>query len=93
MHTKNPSDPQQRCDTGIRGTGFDLLVCGSGEAGCQEDRLLGAIIAEASHSDAVADGAALAKQPGVVIGQVGHVTNALPKIIISQPGIPGIIGS
>jgi hypothetical protein len=48
---------------------------------------------EASDADAVADGAALLEQPAVVIGQAGHVTNALPKMIISQPGLPGNIRS
>jgi hypothetical protein len=31
----------------------------------------------------------LAQEPGVVIGQGRHSTNAVPMMIISQPGKPG----
>lgn len=91
MYTQNSGDPQERPDAGIAGAGLDLLIGGARQAGRQVDGLLCAVVAEASDSDAVADGAALLEQPGVVIGEAGHSTNALPKIIGSLPCLSGII--
>jgi hypothetical protein len=91
MYTKDASDPQQRADARIATAGFDLLVGGAGEVRREVDGLLGHVLAEPPDANAVADGAALTEQPGVVIGQAGHSTNALTKIIISQPCLPGII--
>lgn len=90
MHTQNMSDLQQRRDTGIGRAGLDCLVGGPGHPGGEEHALLGAVLVDASDANAVADGAALLQEPVVVIGQLWHSTNALTKIIISQPGIPGL---
>jgi hypothetical protein len=91
MDTQNASDPQQRRDARVSRASLDLLVRGAREVRCEEDGLLGHVLAEPPDADAVADGAALMEQPGVVIGQAGHSTNALTKIIISQPCLSGII--
>lgn len=91
MHTENVGDPQQRPDAGIPGAGLDLLIGGAREVSGEEDGLLRHVLAEPPDADAVADGAALMEQPGVVIGQAGHSTNALTKIIISQPCLSGIM--
>jgi hypothetical protein len=91
VYTENAGDPQQRPDARIATAGLDLLVCGAGEVRREVDGLLGHVLAESPDADAVADGAALVEQPGVVIGQAGHSTNALTKIIISQPCLSGII--
>lgn len=90
MDTQNMSDLHQGADAGVRGPSLDLLVCGPGDAGGEEHALLGAVLVEAPDANAVADGAALPQEPVVVIGQGRHSTNALTKIIISQPGLPGL---
>lgn len=89
MHAQGARDPYEGADAGVGGTGLDLLVGGSGDAGREENALLGAVLAEAGDSDAVADGSQVAAEP-VVIGRVGHLTHRLTKIIASQPGIPGL---
>lgn len=91
MHAQDARDPQECADTGVGTAGLDLLVGGAGDAGFQEDALLGAVLAQPCDADAVADGAAFAGDPFVVVGQAGHASHALPKMIISQPGLPGII--
>jgi hypothetical protein len=91
MYAQHPSNPQQRRNAGIRSAGFDVLVGRAADTGGQENALLGAVLAESFDADAVADGAAFLNEPGVVIGQAGHSTYALPKIIVSQPGKPGIM--
>lgn len=91
MNTQDASDPQQRRDAGIPRASLDLLIGGAREVRGEEHRLLGHVLAEPPDADAVADGAALVEQPGVVIGQAGHSTNGLTKIIISQPCLSGII--
>jgi len=90
MHTQNMSDLQQGGDAGVSRAGLDSLVRGPGDAGREEHGLLGAVLVEAFDANAVADGAALPQEPVVVIGQRRHSTNALTKIIISQPGSPGL---
>lgn len=90
MHTQHASDLRQRRDPGIRGTGLDGLVAGACDAGREEHALLGAVLAESRDANAVTDGAALGEEPVVVIGQVRHSINALPMMIFSQPGLPGI---
>lgn len=90
MHAKNASDPQQRSDARVAAAGLDLLIGGAREVRREVDGLLGHVLAEPPDANAVADGAALKEQPSVVIGQAGHSTNALTKIIISQPCLSGI---
>ena len=90
MHAKYGGDPQQGGDAGVGSAGFDGLVGGATYAGCEEDGLLRAVVAHPADADAVADGASLTEEPLVVIGQRWHSTNAVPKMIISQPGLPGI---
>ena len=91
VNAEYAGDPQQRRGPGIAEARFDLLVGGAGEAGGEEDLLLREVKVDASDADAVTDGAALCLEPVVVIGQAVHSTYALPKMIISQPGKPGII--
>ena len=91
MRAEYAGDPQQRRDLCIAEAGFDLLVAGAGEAGGEEDLFLGEVVTHASDADAVADGAALCVEPVVVIGQAVHSVNALPQMITSQPGLPGIL--
>ena len=89
MHAEDPGDSMQGADARVGLACLDVLVGGARQAGREEDALLGHVLVETPDADAVADGAALLEQPAVVIGQAGHVTNALPKMIISQPGLPG----
>lgn len=91
MHPQHAGDPQQRRDARVPRAGLDVLIRSAGDAGRKEHGLLRPVLADALNADAVADGAALLKEPGVVIGQVGHSTNAGPKMIIGQPGIPGFL--
>jgi hypothetical protein len=90
MHAENMSDLQQRGNAGIGRAGLDGLIRGPGDAGGEEHALLGPVVVEAPDANAVADGAALAQEPVVVIGQGWHSTNPMTKIIISQPGQPGL---
>ena len=90
MHAQDPRDLHQCRDAGIAHAGLDLLVAGPCYAGREEDLLLCEVESYAADADAVADGAALYEEPVVVIGQV-HSVSVLPKMIISQPGLPGII--
>jgi hypothetical protein len=90
MHTQNMSNLQQGGDVGVSRAGLDSLVRGPGYAGSEEHGLLGAVLVEALDANAVADGAALPQEPVVVIGQGWHSTNPMTKIIISQPGQPGL---
>lgn len=90
MHTQHLGNLEERRDLGVRDAGFDLLIGGAADAGGEVDGLLGSVLAYAFDADAVADGASLAGEPLVVIGQGRHVINAVPKIITSQPGLPGI---
>lgn len=91
MHAEDSGDLHQRRDAGVAGACLDLLIAGPGYAGREEDLLLGEVESYAADADAVADGAALCEEPGVVIRQGRHSTNALTKIIASQPGLPGIM--
>jgi hypothetical protein len=91
MQAQDVRDAQQCPDACIGGAGFDLLVGGAGDAGLEENAFLGAVLVEPVDADAVADGAAFAGDPVVAVGQAGHASNALTKIIISQPGLPGIV--
>lgn len=91
MHTQNASDPQQGCDVGVRRAGFDGLICGPADSGGQEDAFLGAVLVYPRDADAVADGAALLKEPVVVIGQGWHARQAVPILVTSQPGEPGLL--
>ena len=54
------------------------------------DALLGEVALEAGDAYAVAKGAAFGEEPAVVVGQVRHSTHAVPLMIFSQPGLPGI---
>lgn len=90
MHTQHAGDPQQCADPGVSVAGLDVLEGLTPHLGGQEHGLLGAVLSEAFDADAVADGAALLQEPGVVIGQGGHSTNLVPTMIIRQPGKPGL---
>lgn len=91
MQAQHVRDAQQGADACVGRAGLDLLIGGAGDAGLEEDGLLGAVLPESADADAVADGAAFAGDPVVAVGQAGHASHALTKIIISQPGLPGII--
>ncbi len=91
MHAQDARDPYQGADTGVRRAGLDGLIRGPGHPGGEENALLGAVLPEAGDADAVADGSVFVTEPLVVVGQVRHPTHALPKIIASQPGKPGLI--
>lgn len=91
MDAQNEGDLQQGRDARVRSAGLDGLVGRAAQAGREEDALLGVIAAEPRDPDAVADGASLTQEPLVVIGQGRHSTNAVPKMIISQPCLPGIV--
>lgn len=90
MQAQGARNPYQGADAGVGGAGLDLLVGGSGDAGREENALLGAVLAEAGDADAVADGSQVAAEPVVSVGRMGHLTHRLLKIIPSQPGIPGL---
>lgn len=91
MDTEDACDPVQAADAGVCRPVLDVLVAGAGQAGRQEDRFLGAVLPEPCDADAVADGEAFLAEPVVVIGDGGHPVNAVPKIIIGQPGKPGLL--
>jgi hypothetical protein len=74
MYAQHAGDPQQRPDPRISPAGLHVLIHGAAHPGGQEHRLLGAVLAQARDADAVADGAALLEEPGVVIGQLWHAT-------------------
>lgn len=93
MDAEDAGDPQERRDAGIDGAGLDVLVGLAAHAGRQEHAFLGAVLAKACDADAVADGAALPEEPFVVVGQGWHSTHAVPTMILSQPGVPCILGS
>jgi len=93
MYAESAGDPQQRRYPRIHRAGLDVLIGLPPDLGGKEHGLLRAVLADACDADAVADSAALLQEPGVIIGQVRHSTNALPVTIMSQPGIPGILGS
>lgn len=91
MHAEDARDLHKGADADVYSAGFDGLIRGSAEAGGEEDALLGAVLAEAGDADPVTEGPPFAGEPLVVIGQGRHSINALPMMIISQPGLPGII--
>ncbi|WP_434096898.1 hypothetical protein [Streptomyces prasinus] len=91
VDTEDARDAQEAPDAGLRAAGFDVLVRGTGDPRREEHGLLCPVLPYACDADAVTDGALLLKEPVVVIGQGRHPTNALPKIIVSQPGLPGIL--
>lgn len=91
MHPENAGDPQQRANPGIGLAGLDVLIGGAADAGREEHALLGHVLVQAGDADAVADGATLAGEPFVVIGQGRHSINVVPTMIISQPGKPGLL--
>ena len=91
MHTQGSRDAQQGRDAGVHQAGLDVLVGLAPELRGEENGLLGSVLTDPDHTDAVADGLAFTEEPGVVIGQVGHLLHAGPTMIISQPGIPGIL--
>jgi hypothetical protein len=65
--------------------GFHVLDRGPVDAGRVGESFLGEVLVEASHADAVADGAAGRGDP---LGQFGwHATNRLRIMIISQQQI------
>jgi hypothetical protein len=90
MHTQHASDLQQGGDAGVGRAGLDGLIRGPGDAGGEEHGLLSPVLVEAPDANAVADGAAFPQEPVVVIGQGRHSTNPMTKMIISQPGVPGL---
>ena len=91
MYAQHAGDPQQRGHSRISPAGFHVLIHGPRDPGSQEYGLLGAVLADPCDADAVADGAALLEEPGVVIGQVWHATTLGPSMITSQPGKPGLL--
>ena len=91
MQAQYVSNLGQRGDAGIGYAGLDVLVGGAGDAGGEEHGLLGAVLPDAGDADAVADGPLLLLEPFVVVGQGWHSTHARLKIIISQPGEPGLL--
>ena len=91
VHAQHARDADQRRDARVRPAGLNLLVGRSRDARGQEDSLLGHVLVQSAHADAVADGAALLQEPVVVIGQAGHPTNVAPTMIVSQPGKPGLL--
>jgi hypothetical protein len=93
MHTQDMGNAQQGGDAGILGAGLDGLIGGAGHLCSEEHGFLGAVLSQARDTDAVADGAALCEEPVVVGGQAWHPTNAVPKMIISQPALSGILRS
>lgn len=90
MYAEDSRDLHQCRDAGIAHAGLDLLVAGPGYARREEDLFLCEVESHAADADAVADGAALCEEPVVVIRQV-HSASVLPKLIIRQPGLPGIM--
>lgn len=88
MHAEDPSDPQQRRDAGVHRAGLDVLIGLAAHPGGEEHGLLCSVLAQSRYADAVTDGTAFGGEPGVVIGQLGHATNAQQIMIIRQPGIP-----
>jgi hypothetical protein len=90
MHTQHAGDPQQRANPRVSVAGLEILEGFAAHLGGEEHALLGAVLAQSLDADAVADGAALLQEPGVVIGQGWHSLNMAPTMIISQPGKPGI---
>lgn len=93
MYAECAGDPQQCRDPRVHCAGLDVLVGLAAYPGGEEHGLLGAVLADSCDADSVADGAAFSLEPVVVIGQVGHSTNAVPMTIMSQPGIPCLLGS
>lgn len=91
MHAQHAGDPPQRSDAGISRAGLDGLIGGPAHSGGEEHALLGAVLVYPGDADAVAEGAALLSEPGVVVGQGWHPSQARLTMIISQPGKPGII--
>lgn len=91
MDAEDARDAQQAPDASLSPAGLDLLVRRPGDAGRQVYRLLSAVLSYARDADPVTDGALLLEEPGVVIGQGRHSINGLPKMIISQPCLPGIL--
>lgn len=57
MDAESARDPYQGADAGVGRSSLDLLVRGAGDAGREENALLGAVPAEARDTNAVADGA------------------------------------
>lgn len=90
MHAEDPRDLDECRDAGIAHAGLDLLIGGARDTGREEHLLLGEVEPQTADTDAVADGAALPEEPVVIIGQV-HSASVLPKMIIRQPGKPGIM--
>lgn len=66
-------------------TGFHPLDSAAVDAGRVREHLLGHVLVEASHADAVADSSAGRWDPLGLIGW--HPTNLLPTMIISQQQI------
>lgn len=91
MDPEDAGDPQEGRDAGVGGAGFDFLVSGAAHVGGEEHAFLGAVLSQACDSDAVADGAAFGVEPVVGVGKGGHSTNAWAKMIICQPGKPGLL--
>lgn len=91
VYAEHVGDPEKGRDARVRRPGFHRLVCRAAYAGREEDGFLGAVVVQPADPDAVTDGASLAVEPLVVVGQGRHSVNAVPKMIISQPGLPGII--
>jgi hypothetical protein len=74
MYAQHAGDPQQRPNPRISPAGLHVLIHGAAQPGSQEHGLLGPVLVDARDADAVADGAALIEEPGVVIGQLWHAT-------------------
>lgn len=90
MHAQDARDFHQGADADVMRAGLDALVGGPADACGEEDAFLGAVLSKAGDPDAVADGLTLLEEPVVVIGEPRHSTNARAKLIISQPGKPGL---
>lgn len=91
MHTQDVSDPQQRANARVDLAGLDVLEGLAAYPGGKEHALLGAVLAQPLDADAVADGASALLQPGVVVGEAGHLSDTRRLMILSQPGSPGIL--
>lgn len=91
MDTEDASNPQQCRDPSVRLAGLNVLVGRAADSRGKEHGFLGAVLAYPRDPNAVTDSASLFQEPLIVIGQIGHSTNGLPKIIASQPGIPGFL--
>jgi hypothetical protein len=88
VHSQGVSDEQEVAQLHLR-PGFHALNSRAVQAGRVGEALLGHVLVQPPHADAVADGLAGVEDPLRVVGG-WHPTNALAIMIISQQQICGI---